>query len=125
MNTFSDNVKLSDHICLGEALERFGNQDLFYQMLEIFRTESPPLMEHLRRAFLQGDLNEVGAQAHRLKGSLSMLGAKSAADQAERLRVSTLRGDEETARTLYEDLTRSVGELFTLLDSQNLHPPIL
>lgn len=125
MNTFPQHGKLSDHLCLQEALERFGTPELLYEMLEIFRAESPPMLEHLGRAFQGGDLNKIAAQAHRLKGSLSMLGANGAAHLAERLRHSALRGDHASVSQRYQELTRAVDELVALLDSKELRPPIL
>jgi len=66
-----------------ELLARVDNDlDLLRELLEIFKEIAPKRVEALREAVERGDAAKAVAEAHALKGMLSNLAAKPAAEAA-------------------------------------------
>jgi two-component system, sensor histidine kinase and response regulator len=62
-----------------EAVERLdGDEELFWELCEIFLEESPKLLQKLGQAIAESDAEAVMRAAHSLKGELGYLGAVEA-----------------------------------------------
>ena len=62
-----------------EAVERLGgDEELFWELCEIFLQESPKLLQKLGKAMAESDADAVMRAAHSLKGELGYLGAVNA-----------------------------------------------
>ena len=62
-----------------EAVERLGgDEELFWELCEIFLQESPKLLQKLGKAIAESDADAVMRAAHNLKGELGYLGAVEA-----------------------------------------------
>jgi HPt (histidine-containing phosphotransfer) domain-containing protein len=94
----------SGHIDTDEALRRVGGiPDILVEIVGLFLDEYPSLHDTLETALGAGDLVTAGSVAHRLKGDLGSLAARSASEAARRLEATAKSGDAvETAR-LWEE----------------------
>jgi HPt (histidine-containing phosphotransfer) domain-containing protein len=59
-----------------------GDRDLLTEVIDIFRSDTPGQLATLQLAVATDDLGGVERAAHRLRGSLSSLSARPAADAA-------------------------------------------
>ena len=72
--------------CKDEAVERLGgDEELFWELCEIFLQESPKLLQKLGQAISDSDAEAVMRAAHSLKGELGYLGAAEALQAARML----------------------------------------
>ena len=82
---------------LGEAVERcFRKYELFQDMAECLFDESDSLLREMHKALENGDAQELGHAAHRLKGTVVFLGAPLAAEAARRVEQIGLSGELDT-----------------------------
>lgn len=88
-----------------------GDEDLARELAQLFLDESPELMQRLRDALSKGEAVSTEKVAHRIKGSLSTLGAVRAANAARRMEAAANRGDLEEAASLSTTLENDLGEL--------------
>lgn len=90
-------------------VDKFGGQAIARQICQIFLEESPELVREYRE-LESGNLEDIAASAHRLKGSLGMLeqGLSRVAGSLER---ACLQGNRERARALYQRLDRGLDTL--------------
>jgi HPt (histidine-containing phosphotransfer) domain-containing protein len=88
---------------------------LLTELVEIFRAESPRMMQDIRLAYRAGDAARLERAAHALRGSVGSLGARSVATSASVLeslaRGGTLAGGDGLLRTLERDLDDLQREL--------------
>jgi two-component system, sensor histidine kinase and response regulator len=69
-----------------EALDRLGgDEELLRELCGIFLAESPKLLQKLRQAIVEADVEGVMRAAHSLKGELGYLGAEAAVQAARQL----------------------------------------
>ena len=59
-----------------------GDRDLLMEIMDIFKTEAPAMLDRLHQAVSRRDAAELQQAAHALRGSLLSLGASSVADTA-------------------------------------------
>jgi HPt (histidine-containing phosphotransfer) domain-containing protein len=79
---------------LPELLLRVENdRDLLRELIEIFKEESPRLLQQLREHVVRKDMKSVEETSHGLKGMLSGLSAMPAASVAARLERMGREGD--------------------------------
>jgi HPt (histidine-containing phosphotransfer) domain-containing protein len=98
-------VLLSDKV---GALERLGgDEDLLWELCQIFLGEFPKLLQKLKEAIANGQSDGVMRAAHGLKGELGYLGATKAVQAARELEDM---GHEK-------DLSRA-AEVFAVLDKE-------
>jgi CheY-like chemotaxis protein len=85
-----------------------GDEELLRELTQTFVSECPRWLKALDAALSRNDAAGVSAAAHPFKNSLSVLGAKSAADFAFRLekmgRGNDLTGSAEVRKTLQAEL---------------------
>jgi PAS domain S-box-containing protein len=104
------------------ALAHTGDRDVLAQMVAIFRTDGPRLVNQITRAVSRRDAAALRQHAHTLKGSAATLGAgalrESAAALEELGRAGRLSGTERLAARL----TRQLERLLAAFDAAGLAP---
>lgn len=92
-----------------------GDRKLLNELADIFLEEYPQLLFDLRIAVLRRDGNALEANAHKLKGSVSSFGARTAAESAARLEKlghsRNLKGVDEALRQFEVSLDYFLAEL--------------
>jgi two-component system sensor histidine kinase/response regulator len=95
-----------------------GDAELLAEIAEIFIRDSRALLDTIRGAVARADSAELERAAHRLKGGLGTLGAKTAADIAQRLESLGREGRSAeggpSAVALATELARLEPELIAL-----------
>jgi HPt (histidine-containing phosphotransfer) domain-containing protein len=78
---------------LPDLLVRLENdRDLLRELITIFKEEFPPLLQSLQQAVARGELKNVEATSHALKGMLSGLSVTRGAAQASQLEQMAREG---------------------------------
>jgi two-component system sensor histidine kinase/response regulator len=88
-----------------------GDEQLFHEVVGLFLADSPMLIETIRAAIERGDVREVRAAAHRLKGAASNLAATPLADAARDLETIGESGGLNGARTAWTTLKDEAEKL--------------
>jgi len=94
-----------------ERLKEFVGDDpeLLAEVVQIFLDDAPMALDSAASAISRADSSALEASAHRLKGSLSTLGATGASETANRLETMGRNGVLAGAAELFERLRREVG----------------
>jgi len=105
---------------VADALARIeGDRELLVEVVGLFRRDCPKMLEDIRDAISRCDASNLEREAHKLKGSLGALSAKSAAGAAQKLETIGKRGDLADAaaacRLLEAEMTRLEPELESLV----------
>lgn len=83
MKTMEEETEVFDR---SQALERMeGDEELLFEMIELFLEDCPSQMEGIRTALAAGDPDRLGNAAHAFKGSVGNFGARTSFDAAQRL----------------------------------------
>jgi CheY-like chemotaxis protein/HPt (histidine-containing phosphotransfer) domain-containing protein len=91
------------------ALKRcYGNPEMLEGMLESFRTDSIEQLGLIHAAVGKGELAEVGRAAHRLRGTVSYLGAQPAADAAQQAEQAAKSGNLSATEKAIIELERQI-----------------
>jgi HPt (histidine-containing phosphotransfer) domain-containing protein len=84
-----------------------GDPDLLNELIDLFLTDAPALMQDLHDAVVRQDAQSITQTAHSLKGSASNLGARGmaavCANLERRGRAGLLGGAESACRTLAKE----------------------
>lgn len=91
-----------------------GDEALLRELTTIFLSESPQWMNVIQQAMHNGDAATLRLTAHKLKGSLETLAARSAAASARELELSARQGIT-TCDHLLQALQQRLGEVEPLL----------
>jgi HPt (histidine-containing phosphotransfer) domain-containing protein len=83
-----------------------GDHELFQEIAQTFVESCPAELSAIREALERADAVGVRAAAHHLKGSLSALAARPAAESARQLELMGRSADLTGADALYEGLHR-------------------
>jgi len=75
-----------------------GNQELLTELVQLFLGEVPQLIEAMRSALQQGDMQELGRSAHSMKGAASNFSAYGTVNAASQLENEAKNGDSESAK---------------------------
>ncbi|MHB8899585.1 MAG: response regulator [Thermoguttaceae bacterium] len=86
----------------------FGKYDLFQQMAESLFCEADPLLEQMQEALANGNATDMGNAAHRLKGTVSYLGAAPAVDATRRVEQMGRSGELAGAAGAIQQLAEQV-----------------
>ena len=98
------------------ALKRCLNKpDLLQQMIAFFVKDADTLLPQIRAALQMGDLLEVGRLGHRLKGTLTHIGAEAARDAAQRVERFLLSAGEQVEA---QDAVRALEHQCEVLKSE-------
>jgi CheY-like chemotaxis protein/HPt (histidine-containing phosphotransfer) domain-containing protein len=81
-----------------------GEPDLVQELAEAFQFETPPLLETLRQAVVEGQPEQLRRAAHNLKGSSNNLGARTLAALSTELEAIGKNGTVERAAELITHL---------------------
>jgi len=84
---------------LGKVLTN-GKPELLARVINLYRTESPKLMQKLKQAALASDAPEIVRCAHSLKSSSANVGAKLMARYCEDLEAAGRRAEVDDARKI-------------------------
>ena len=92
------------------------DQELIEEILELFATTTPEIMESLKRAAEEGDLETVGKCAHSIKGSAGNIGAEALLESMRDIEAACTEIDTDAIRkrvsdsiTEYNRLTLEIG----------------
>ncbi len=93
-------------------LERLdGSQELLAELIQLFLEEAPQLIQSMRAALQQGDLQALGRNAHSMKGAASNFLAYGTSSAALRLEQDAKNGDLESAKASLAALEQVVERL--------------
>jgi HPt (histidine-containing phosphotransfer) domain-containing protein len=94
------------------ALERIGgDQELLREIASLFLSEYPVLIQEIRVAIENGDVEGLERSAHSLKGSVANFEARSAVDAAFRLETIGRNGNLDRAGPALADLEAAFESL--------------
>jgi two-component system sensor histidine kinase/response regulator len=85
----------------------FGETDVLAELVDLFGSQTPELVAHLRRAVRAGDTEAVKAHAHKLKGGAVALAAVQIAELCEDLESRATHESLEGAAALIEQIEAS------------------
>lgn len=95
----------SQHFNQEYVTKKFGGTKVTLQICRIYLQESPDIMEQYRSVVLDPpDYESMAASAHRLKGSVGMLGANELSEKAGLLEMACHAGEEAKALELYDEI---------------------
>ena len=95
-----------------EAVERLGgDEDLFWELCEIFLQESPKLLRKLGKAIAESDADAVMRAAHSLKGELGYLGAVEALQASGALEHMAHEKNLSAAAVVFASLEGHLADL--------------
>ena len=98
------------HLDTELLMKRFGGRGIARDICRLYLEESPAVVSDYRRVD-PTDFKATGAAAHRLKGSLGLLGADALTVLANKLEQACREGDEEAATRLYKELDAGLAGL--------------
>ena len=103
---------------LSELLVRLENdRDLLRELINVFKEEFPPLLQSLQQAVARGELKNVEATSHMLKGMLLGLSVTRGATQASRLEQMAREGKTSGLANGLALFENEVGHLLPELDT--------
>ena len=95
-----------------EAVERLGgDEELFWELCEIFLQESPKLLRKLGKAIAESDADAVMRAAHSLKGELGYLGAVEALQASGALEHMAHEKNLSEAAAVFASLEKHLTDL--------------
>jgi HPt (histidine-containing phosphotransfer) domain-containing protein len=102
---------------LDDLLTRVENDHvLLCELIVIFKEDFPPLLQSLRESITRGDIRNVEASSHALKGILSGLSVTRAAALASRLEEMAHAGETLKLPDALTHLELEVADLLPELD---------
>ena len=101
---------------LSAALESVaGDRELFLEIAHLFLSELPQAVSDIREAVSGDDASRLEQGAHKLKGSLAIVGAKRAFDAAYGLEVLGREGKMQEAQHPLDLLLKELRDLESAL----------
>ncbi len=108
----SSKSAVSHAIDLTAALERLdGDRDLFEELAQVFKTDTPNIVAVMRRAISNQDAASLGHQAQALKGSSANLGAYAVSQAAHEIEKTARSADMRRADEQLKLLEKEVDSL--------------
>jgi HPt (histidine-containing phosphotransfer) domain-containing protein len=92
-----------------------GRADLVIDVIDVFLTDAPAMLTRMRRAVDTGDVGELAAAAHALKGSAGLFTQGEPYERARALELRARSGDGSNAIAACEEIEASVSRLLTEL----------
>jgi HPt (histidine-containing phosphotransfer) domain-containing protein len=90
---------------MSDALARCFDRQMFQQMVDFFFVQSAEGMEAMRAALAGGEPAKIAKAAHRLRGTVSYLGAQPCFDAVDSVEQMALSGDLASTAGLIERLS--------------------
>jgi two-component system, sensor histidine kinase and response regulator len=109
-----DPAMLADLKQMGEA----AGADVITDLLNLFRSDVPGLLESLKAAIAAGDAKKLKESAHSLKGGAANLGAKKMAALCFELEKKGRDGTTEGAAERVPDIEKQFELVCTVLEAE-------
>jgi HPt (histidine-containing phosphotransfer) domain-containing protein len=93
-----------------------GSPDLYPQLVAMFSNASRATLLQIRGALEVGNLDDVTAYSHRLKGAAANVGALACSKHLAELETTSRRHDATGAQSLYDELERALPQLLNELE---------
>jgi CheY-like chemotaxis protein len=93
-----------------------GDEELYRELLVIFRDSVPMQLENLLEALRVGNIVAVEQEAHSLKSAAANIGARVVSEVARSLEQAAKQHDVDAAHGFSAQLCSAFKELLTLLD---------
>ncbi len=100
-----------------------GDWSFLKEIVEVFLSDYPRLMDDLRRANTEGDGDLLLRSAHSLKGMLRNFQADAAAEVAFEIEIKAKAENFDDVQTKIEQLTDRIGEVDKMLRTLVAHQP--
>src|SRR5262245_7656158 len=94
-----------------------GSGHLVKEVIDVFLTDAPVMIERLKKAALAGDVAELGAAAHAIKGSAGLFSQGDVYEKARALEHRARAGDGSDAQRASDAIEASVLQLMNELRS--------
>jgi HPt (histidine-containing phosphotransfer) domain-containing protein len=94
-----------------------GNEKLLADTGRVFLSDAPAMLRRIQAGLEAGDLSEVAAAAHALKGASGLFSQGAAFEQARRLERLAKEGDRTALPVVKQDLDRAMTALTTALEA--------
>ena len=91
-------------------MERFGDEDIYQEILEVFVSDTPHLLDEIRNIDKES-LPAYTVTVHGIKGSCRGISAEPLAKQAETLEKEASSGNYEYVKTRNADFISGVEKL--------------
>lgn len=115
MKSFSS---LAEFVNLPELLDRVeGDEDLLRELLVLFQEDLPGSRDAMQIAIDRGDLGEIERAAHKLKGMLANLSAKSTVSLAAEIEATARAGNTLKIPELVSAFEAQITAFSVALDS--------
>lgn len=115
MKSFSS---LAEFVNLPELLDRVeGDEDLLRELLVLFQEDLPGSRDAMQIAIDRGDLGEIERAAHKLKGMLANLSAKSTVLLAAEIEATARAGNTLKIPELVSAFEAQITAFSVALDS--------
>jgi CheY-like chemotaxis protein len=92
-----------------------GDQELLAEIIQLFLTDAPHLLETMRNALRLGDMILLERSAHSMKGAAGNMSALVTVSAAEQLEHSAKKGDVKLSQTNLATLEAAVARLLPVL----------
>ena len=87
------------------------------QLIRMFREDAPKRLERMQRALIDGTIQEVCKEAHRLNGSCGAIGGLRARACAESIEDLARRGESGQLPTKFAELQSELESVYAALDA--------
>lgn len=94
-----------------------GKEDLLRDLIEIFLSEGPRLLDQAQQSWQRGDAAGLRIAAHTLKGSARYFGARRLSSAARELEIAAGRVESEDAEALLVRVQSALEQLLPELRS--------
>ena len=102
-----------------EALGRAGgDQVLLAEIIEIYLTETPPMIDEIDECLKSGDKERAFRAAHTVKGSSANLSAEATVAAAKKVELAIRNDDLAAARAAYPELCDCAAVLIDVLTAE-------
>jgi HPt (histidine-containing phosphotransfer) domain-containing protein len=88
-----------------------GRADLVAEVIDVFVVDAPVMVTRLRKAAAGGEVAELAAAAHAIKGSAGNFSQGEVYERARALEMRARSGDGNNAVAACEEIEASVGRL--------------
>jgi len=95
-----------------EFLDRVeGDRELGQEIMQMFLDQCPKTLSEIDEAMRRGDLDSLGRQAHSIKGTVGIFGARDSHAAALGLETAARSGDMGTIRQAWTQLKQEINRL--------------
>ncbi len=98
-----------------------GDEALTESVVAVFLEDIPKQIAALKSAVWKGNMNEAGAQAHKIKGAAANVGGNALYEMALSMEEAGKRGDLDQLKVSMSQLERCFGELREAMEQGDMH----